>query len=80
MSLHTRPMATYSVTIPIAGHVVLEVEASSEKEAIDKGMQEATIEHIGEWDCLNQFNSGNVCYCPTPWEAEAELQDDDEAG
>jgi len=71
-------MALYSVIIPIAGHVVLKVEASSEEEAIDKGMQKATSDHISEWDCLKQFNSGNVCYCPTPWEAEAELQDEDD--
>ena len=76
-------MALYSVTIPIAGHVVLEIEASSEKEAIDKGMEEAAIEHISEWYCLKQFNQGNLCYCPTPWEAEAEElrdgEDDEEA-
>jgi hypothetical protein len=73
-------MALYSVTIPIAGHVVLEVEASSEEEAIDKGMEEAATEHINEWDCLKQFNSGNVCHCPSPWKAEAELQDDEDEG
>ena len=72
-------MAFYSVTIPIAGHVVLEVEASSEKEAIEKGIEEADESHIDDWECLKQFNSGNVCHCPGPWEAEAELQDDEEA-
>ena len=71
-------MALYSVTIPIAGHVVLEIEASSGKEAIDKGMQKAAESHIDEWQCLEQFNSGNVCHCPTPWKAEAEELRDNE--
>ena len=66
-------MDTYSVIIPIAGHAVLTVEASSEKEAIEKGMEEAKLTHVEDWECLKQFNQGNVCYCPSPWEAEAEL-------
>lgn len=71
-------MAVYEVTIPIAGHAVLTVEASSEKEAIAKGMQKAERENIEEWQCLDQFNMGNICFCPQPWRAEAKLQGDDD--
>jgi len=61
----------YSVKIPIAGHAFLEVEADSEEEAIDKAIDAATIDDVDEWEALKQFNVGNVCFCPSPWEAEA---------
>jgi hypothetical protein len=70
-------MAIYCVTIPIAGHAILTVEASSKEEAIEKGMEGAKLADIETWECLEQFNSGNVCHCPSPWKAEAELEDDD---
>lgn len=72
-------MKTYAVTIPIAGHLHIEVEANSEEEAIEKGMDEADLSHIEEWTALQRFNQGNVCYCPSPWEAEAECVDEGDA-
>ena len=66
-------MAEYNVTIPIAGHIYKTVEADSEAEAIDKAMESVSIDDLGDWEPLIQFNRGNVCYCPSPWEAEAEL-------
>jgi hypothetical protein len=65
-------MAEYNVTIPIAGHAFKTVEADSQEEAIEKAMEELTVDDIGEWEPLMRFNQGNVCYCPSPWEAEAE--------
>lgn len=62
----------YHVTIPIAGHAYLTVEAESVEEAIEIAMGEVTIDHIETWDPVEAFNQGNVCYCPRPWEAEAE--------
>ena len=67
---------TYSVTVPIAGHAFIEIEADSEEEAIELAINEVTLENIEEWTSLAQFNRGNVCYCPSPWEAEAECIDD----
>lgn len=66
----------YYVTIPIAGHACLRVEAESEKDAIDKAMEAITIDNIEEWVGLDQFNQGNTCYCPKPWKAQAELDSD----
>ncbi len=66
-----KEMKTYSVSIPIAGHAYVTVEAESEQDAIEKGMDLASNENI-EWECLARFNNGNVCYCPSPWEAEAQ--------
>jgi hypothetical protein len=65
-------MAIYNVVIPIAGHAHKAVEADSEDEAIEKAMGEVTIDDIEEWEALRRFNQGNVCYCPSPWEAKAE--------
>ena len=63
---------TYLVTIPIAGHITFEVEAESEGDAIDAAMQ--MDENDGElsWETLRKFHQGNFCFCPTPWEAQAE--------
>lgn len=66
-------MKTYIVTIPIAGHAEIEVDATSEEEAIDKAMEsELTNDHFIGWEAIRMFNEGNVCYCPMPWEAEAQ--------
>ncbi len=71
-------MKTYSVKIPIAGHAYIEIEADSEEEAIDKAFaSEITNEDIESWDTVRQFNQGNVCYCPQPWEATAEAIGDE---
>ncbi len=64
-------MKSYSVTIPIAGHAYITLEADSEEEAIEKAMESVSINDIAEWEPMKQFNQGNVCYCPHPWEAEA---------
>lgn len=69
-------MKTYNVTLPIAGHCYLTVEANSEKEAINKAFDEVTIDHLESWEALHQFNQGNVCYCPQPWNAEAEAEEE----
>lgn len=72
-------MKTYGVKIPIAGHIYVEVEAANEDEAIEKAFeQDFTVDNIESWETLEQFNKGNVCYCPHPWGAEAEIIDDNE--
>jgi hypothetical protein len=66
----------YGVTVPIAGHAYIEVEAASPKEAILEAIQNVGSEHLLEWEALGRFNQGNVCYCPSPWEADAEALDE----
>lgn len=65
-------MRVYAVTIPIAGHAFMEVEANNEEEAIEIAMDSVSIGDVENWEPLEQFNQGNVCYCPAPWEVEAE--------
>lgn len=65
-------MKTWAVTIPIAGHAHMEVEAETQEEAIEKAMDKVTIDDVDEWEQLTKFHQGNVCYCPSPWEAVAE--------
>lgn len=62
----------YSVVVPIAGHAVVEVEADSEAEAIERAVENVMLDDVEEWSGLERFNAGNVCYCPHPWEAEVE--------
>lgn len=70
-------MKNYSVTIPIAGHIVVDVEAENEEEAKEKAlMMNHKTEQIESWETLDRFCQGNVCYCPSPWEIEAEEWDD----
>jgi hypothetical protein len=64
-------MRTWSVTLPIAGHAYLTVEAETEEEAIEAALNEVALDHIETWEAVERFNQGNVCYCPHPWEAEA---------
>lgn len=61
---------TYQVTVPFAGHMVIEVDADTEAAAIEKALEEVTSDHIEGWEPLECFHEGNVCYCPQPWEAE----------
>lgn len=64
----------YGVTIPIAGHVYVEVEADDEDDAIEKAMEsDFTSESIESWEALTTFTEGNVCYCPSHWKVYAEL-------
>jgi hypothetical protein len=65
-------MRTYAVTLPIAGHAYVMVQAENEEAAIDKAFDEVTHDDIESWEALRQFNAGNVCYCPHPWEVEVE--------
>lgn len=65
-------MKEYTVTIPIAGHAIVTVEADSEEQAKEKAFKEVTSDHIEAWETLESFNSGNVCYCPQPWRVEIE--------
>lgn len=78
-------MKTFSVIIPLAGHVVVDVDATSEEEAKEAAFsiaadaldrmikddeeQKAKIENL---ELLEGFNKGNVCYCPSPQEIEAD--------
>lgn len=71
-------MKTFGVTLPFAGHLYIEVEAENEKAAIAKAFDEATADHIQDWESLQRFNQGNVCYCPSPWEADAVCVDGDD--
>lgn len=48
----------YGVTIPITGIAYVEVEAESEKEAIEKAFDEDLV--ICEWDAHHQICQGNV--------------------
>lgn len=62
---------TWSVTLPIAGHAVVTVEAGDEETAIAEAFNIVTLADVEVWEALEQFNQGNICYCPQPWEAEA---------
>lgn len=63
-------MKNYSVTIPIAGHFIIEVDAESEEQAIEKAMNADEKDGELQYEFLTRFHEGNVCYCPIPWEQE----------
>lgn len=68
----------WQVTIPIAGHAYLTVEAATEEEAREIALNSVTHDDIETWEQLEQFNEGNVCYCPHPWEIEVVCLSGDE--
>ena len=67
-------MKLWYVTIPIAGHVFVEVEAATKEEAREKAFM-SDIAVVGDvtWDLLTSFGTGNVCHCPQPWSVEVEF-------
>lgn len=73
-------MRRYSVALPIAGHIFVEVEADDAKAAVEAALElQFDTKDIEEWQVMERgYTRGNVCYCPTPWEPEAELLDDDD--
>jgi hypothetical protein len=71
-------MAKFDVYLPIAGYVHKEIEANSEKEAIDLALEEGyTEEEIVECDSYEKLVEGNVCYVNI-YEAWAEEIKEDE--
>lgn len=54
-------MTDYVVRIPITGYVIVEVEAESEEEAIEKAFNsEILSDNIEEWELHQQVVTGNV--------------------
>lgn len=71
-------MATYSVTLPIAGYAIVDVEADSEEAAIDAALgSELTLKDIEVWEALRAIVTGNILHT-SPNNASAELLDDDD--
>lgn len=71
-------MPQYRVTMPIAGHAYYSVEAESEEQAIRNVMLMDIAADDYEWEpMVDGFNDGNICYCPEPWNPEAELIEDE---
>ena len=71
---------SYQVTLPIAGHAFLTVEAESEERALEIAFEQVMKDDIQEWEALEAFHEGNICYCPHPWEAEVEDEGEVEDG
>ena len=65
-------MKRFEVKIPIAGHLTVEVEADSVSEAENKALKMTEEDGYLTWETLYQFNNGNTCYCPQPWQTEVE--------
>jgi len=66
-------MKTYYVTIPIAGHAYVEIEAESLEDACNKALE------LDEWtdielDTVSDFKKDGL---PQPWKIEAEEMEED---
>lgn len=71
-------MANYTVQLPIAGVVTVEVEADSDQEAIQAALSSGwTTDDIDECDAYEYLVKGNIVYAPI-WQARAAKLDDDE--
>ena len=69
---------TWSVTLPITGYVIAEVEADNEKQAIEEALNaDIYSDNIEEWGVREKIIEGNVFH-GIQNEAEAELIDDEE--
>jgi hypothetical protein len=70
----------YAVTLPVAGSIMVWVEAASEEEALDLAFekQDWSIEtgestEAGEFESLKRIVTGNCCHAPC-WEYSVEEQ------
>lgn len=68
----------YWVEIPITGYVIVEVEAESEQEAIEKAFADPdiTTDDIEEWNTHEHITQGNVCYALKHSVSAEEVQHD----
>lgn len=64
-------MPKYSVTLPICGHIIMEVEAEDKEKALRAAEDMATTADIEEWS-FHYGCEGNVCSFPNPWAPEVE--------
>ncbi len=71
-------MKTYEVKVPIAGHLIVLVQASTQEDAIIQAVESGTIDDLEDWEAIRQFHTGNICYCPRPWEAEVLSEDEED--
>lgn len=57
-------MKRYTVLLPITGVICVEVEAETEKDAIDAALSsdDLTTDKIEEWEAHRQIVKGNVFY------------------
>lgn len=77
-------MKEFFVKVPFAAVIEVFVDAESEEEAKRKAIDqvgqlafsneswERAKAEACEGGPLERFHMGNVCYCPSPWEIEAE--------
>jgi hypothetical protein len=62
----------FSVAIPICGYAIVEVEADSPEDAIEKALAgEITIDDIESWEAIEHICEGN-CFNGSLNDAEAE--------
>lgn len=75
-------MKNYQVTVPITGIAFISVQAESEQEAIQKAMDNVTINEVESWEAHEHIVKGNVFY-GVQNEVECELalgESDDDSG
>ncbi len=74
-------MKRYTVTVPIAGAICVEVEANSKEEAIqvaiENAFEDAWTENVLELDVYRRITTGNVLHVPFN-ELECDECDEDE--
>lgn len=56
-------MKKYGVTLPLVGHIYLEVEAENKKEALEKALEtQWKDENIVDLEAIERVVEGNVVY------------------
>lgn len=70
-------MKRYTVKVPIVAVCYVEVEAESEKEAIDLALEsdDVSLENVEEWEPLEHITQGNVIYT---YHNDAEVVEEEE--
>lgn len=69
----------WHVTIPVAAHAEIQVEAETETKAIERAKALIQLCDLASFEALDYVMLGNVCHFPRPWEASADLLEEEAA-
>ena len=78
-------MSRWRVTMPVAGSIIVEVEADSEEAAYDAAYEQADVQlscrddtEAGELEVMKRLVSGNACYAPVVRASAEPIEEDGE--
>lgn len=71
-------MPSYTVQLPIAGYVSVDVQCGEDEDPIEVALcSDFGTDDIAEWEAYRTLSSGNVLYAPVREATFEQLEEDD---